>query len=409
MVALFKDAKKILRSIGPGMIITASFIGPGTVTTMTQGGASFGYSLLWAVAFSIIATIVLQEMIIRLSLVTREGLGEAIQDLFKHSIGKLIIVWFTLIAVTVGCAAYISGDLIGTSLGAAYLLHLPERWVAPVIGVMILLIGLFGNYRFLEKIMLVLMVIMGIIFVTTMIVIKPDITGILKGVFIPSIPNSSIITVIALIGTTVVPYNFFIHSTAVHERFGDIKELKYARWDTIISITIGGIISAAILIAAATLIQGKEVTSVIQLAGPLEPVLGNAAPIVISIGLFAAGLSSAIASPTGAAATISSLLGWQGGMKSKKYKAIFTIIIIIGIITSALGFEPLQVLLIAQALNGIILPIVAILIFIIINKRNLMGHYVNTLWLNLLGGIVVLVVSFLGIYSLIDAINNFLS
>lgn len=406
---MFKNAGKILKSIGPGMIITASFIGPGTVTTMSQGGAGFGYSLLWAVVFSIIATIVLQEMIIRLSLVTREGLGEAIQELFSNKIGKLMIVWFTLIAVTIGCAAYISGDLIGTSLGASYLLNIPENIVAPIIGVIILLIGLFGNYRFLEKIMIFLMVVMGVIFITTMVVIKPDILGILKGIFIPTIPNGSIITVIALIGTTVVPYNFFIHSTAVHERFGDIKALKFARWDTIISITIGGIISAAILIAAATLMHGKEITSVIQLAGPLKPVLGDAAPVTISIGLFAAGLSSAIASPTGAAATISSLLGWKGGMESKKYKYVFTIIIIIGIITSALGFEPLQVLLVAQALNGIILPVIAILIFIIINKKNLMGHYVNTIWLNIIGGFVVLVVSFLGLYSLVDSLDMMIS
>ncbi len=406
---MFKNAGKILKSIGPGMIITASFIGPGTVTTMSQGGAGFGYSLLWAVVFSIIATIVLQEMIIRLSLVTREGLGEAIQELFSNKIGKLIIVWFTLIAVTIGCAAYISGDLIGTSLGASYLLNIPENVVAPIIGVIILLIGLFGNYRFLEKIMILLMVVMGAIFITTMIVIKPDILGILKGIFVPTIPNGSIITVIALIGTTVVPYNFFIHSTAVHERFGDIKALKFARWDTIISITIGGIISAAILIAAATLMHGKEITSVIQLAGPLKPVLGDAAPVTISIGLFAAGLSSAIASPTGAAATISSLLGWKGGMESKKYKYVFTLIIIVGIITSALGFEPLQVLLVAQALNGIILPVIAILIFIIINKKNLMGRYVNTIWLNIIGGFVVLVVSFLGLYSLVDSLNTMIS
>lgn len=174
-MTLVKNVRKIIKSLGPGMIITASFIGPGTVTTMTQGGAGFGYSLLWAVVFSIVATIVLQEMIIRLSLVTREGLGEAIQELFAHKVGKLIIVWFTLIAVTIGCAAYISGDLIGTSLGAAYLLNLPENLVAPIIGFIILLIGLFGNYKFLEKIMIFLMVIMGIIFITTMIVIKPDI------------------------------------------------------------------------------------------------------------------------------------------------------------------------------------------------------------------------------------------
>ncbi|PNZ91024.1 Nramp family divalent metal transporter [Staphylococcus pettenkoferi] len=386
------------------MIITASFIGPGTVTTMTQSGADFGYSLLWAVVFSVIATIVVQEMIIRLSLVTREGLGEAIQSLLQHKVGKFILVWFILIVVTLGCAAYISGDLIGTSLGAAYLLHLPKHVVAPIIGIIILLIGVLGNYDFLEKVMIVLMVIMGLIFITTMILVQPDVGAVFKGALVPTVPNGSMLTVIALIGTTVVPYNFFIHSTAVHERFHSIKALRFARWDTVLSITIGGIISAAILISAATLIRGEEVSSVIQLARPLEPILGQAAPYAMSIGLFAAGLSSALASPTGAAATISSLLGWKGGMSSKKYKTVFACIIIVGIISSALGFEPLQVVLVAQALNGMILPIVAIVIFIIINRRRLLGDYVNNWKWNVIGGLVVAVITFLGGYSLVDAV-----
>ncbi|ASE37540.1 Nramp family divalent metal transporter [Staphylococcus pettenkoferi] len=395
---------QILKALGPGMIITASFIGPGTVTTMTQSGAGFGYSLLWAVVFSVIATIVVQEMIIRLSLVTREGLGEAIQSLLQHKVGKFILVWFILIVVTLGCAAYISGDLIGTSLGAAYLLHLPKHVVAPIIGIIILLIGVLGNYDFLEKFMIVLMVIMGLIFITTMILVQPDVGAIFKGALVPTVPNGSMLTVIALIGTTVVPYNFFIHSTAVHERFHSIKALRFARWDTVLSITIGGIISAAILISAATLIRGEEVSSVIQLARPLEPILGQAATYAMSIGLFAAGLSSALASPTGAAATISSLLGWKGGMSSKKYKTVFACIIIVGIISSALGFEPLQVVLVAQALNGMILPIVAIVIFIIVNRRRLLGDYVNNWKWNVIGGLVVAVITFLGGYSLVDAV-----
>ncbi len=395
---------QILKALGPGMIITASFIGPGTVTTMTQSGAGFGYSLLWAVVFSVIATIVVQEMIIRLSLVTREGLGEAIQSLLQHKVGKFILVWFILIVVTLGCAAYISGDLIGTSLGAAYLLHLPKHVVAPIIGIIILLIGVLGNYDFLEKVMIVLMVIMGLIFITTMILVQPDVGAIFKGALVPTVPNGSMLTVIALIGTTVVPYNFFIHSTAVHERFHSIKALRFARWDTVLSITIGGIISAAILISAATLIRGEEVSSVIQLARPLEPILGQAAPYAMSIGLFAAGLSSALASPTGAAATISSLLGWKGGMSSKKYKTVFACIIIVGIISSALGFEPLQVVLVAQALNGMILPILAIVIFIIVNRRGLLGDYVNNWKWNVIGGLVVAVITFLGGYSLVDAV-----
>ncbi|WP_239749518.1 MULTISPECIES: Nramp family divalent metal transporter [unclassified Mammaliicoccus] len=394
---------------GPGMIITASFIGPGTVTTMTQGGAGFGYSLLWAVIFSIIATIALQEMVARLALVTNEGLGEAIRDIFNHHLLKIITVWFSMVAVAVGCAAYISGDLLGTSLGAAYLLDIPEHIIAPVIGIIILLIGLKGSYDLIEKVMTVLVLIMGVIFITTVIVIQPDFGAVLKGAFVPSIPNGSLLTVIALIGTTVVPYNFFIHATSIHERFNGIKDLKIVRIDTILAIGLGGLISAAILITAGTLIEGREVKSLVELSEPLKPILGDFAPLFMSIGLFSAGLSSAIASPMGAAATISSCLRWKGGVKSKKYRLVFAIVIFIGIITSSLGFEPLEVLLIAQALNGIILPLIAVLIFIILNKKNMMGKFANGIVLNIIGIFVVLVVSFLGIYSLIDAIQSFMS
>ncbi|WP_239750059.1 Nramp family divalent metal transporter [Mammaliicoccus sp. H-M34] len=394
---------------GPGMIITASFVGPGTVTTMTQGGAGFGYSLLWAVIFSIIATIALQEMVARLALVTNEGLGEAIRDIFNHHLLKIITVWFSMVAVAVGCAAYISGDLLGTSLGAAYLLDIPEHLIAPVIGIIILLIGLKGSYDLIEKVMTVLVLIMGVIFITTVIVIQPDFGAVLKGAFVPSIPNGSLLTVIALIGTTVVPYNFFIHATSIHERFNGIKDLKIVRIDTILAIGLGGLISAAILITAGTLIEGREVKSLVELSEPLKPILGDFAPLFMSIGLFSAGLSSAIASPMGAAATISSCLRWKGGVKSKKYRLVFAIVIFIGIITSSLGFEPLEVLLIAQALNGIILPLIAVLIFIILNKKNMMGKFANGIVLNIIGIFVVLVVSFLGIYSLVDAIQSFMS
>ena len=394
---------------GPGMIITASFVGPGTVTTMTQGGAGFGYSLLWAVLFSIIATIALQEMVARLALVTNEGLGEAIRDIFNHHLLKIITVWFSMVAVAVGCAAYISGDLLGTSLGAAYLLDIPEHIIAPVIGIIILLIGLKGSYDLIEKVMTVLVLIMGVIFITTVIIIQPDFGAVLKGAFVPSIPNGSLLTVIALIGTTVVPYNFFIHATSIHERFNGVKDLKIVRTDTILAIGLGGLISAAILITAGTLIEGREVKSLVELSEPLKPILGDFAPLFMSIGLFSAGLSSAIASPMGAAATISSCLRWKGGVKSKKYRLVFAIVIFIGIITSSLGFEPLEVLLIAQALNGIILPLIAVLIFIILNKKNMMGKFANGIVLNIIGIFVVLVVSFLGIYSLIDAIQSFMS
>jgi Mn2+/Fe2+ NRAMP family transporter len=345
-------------------------------------------------------------MVARIGIVTGEGLGENIRDLFNNVILKFAAVWLVMIAVVVGCAAYISGDLLGTSLGVSYLFGIPENFVAPIIGILILILGLSGGYKIIEKVMIALIVIMSITFITTMIVSASDLGAILKGAFIPGIPNGSILMVIALIGTTVVPYNFFIHASTVSEKWDSVDGLRESRMDTIITITVGGIITAAILITAGALIYGTEVTSVVELAAPLEPLMGDLAPLFISIGLFSAGFSSAIASPMGAAVTVSSFMRWKGGFDNKKYKTVFGLVIGLGIITSAIGFEPLEVLLFAQALNGLILPIIAILIMIIINKKNLMEKHVNPLWLNIIGWLVTAVVSFLGIYSLVDAISS---
>ncbi|WP_339284808.1 Nramp family divalent metal transporter [Oceanobacillus sp. FSL K6-3682] len=396
------------KAIGPGAIITASFIGPGTVTTATRAGAGFGFALLWSVIFAIVATIILQEMVARIGIVTKQGLGENIRELFQNQILKFATVWIVLIAVCVGCAAYISGDLIGTSLGVSYLTGIPENYVAPIVGVIILILGIAGGYKFMEKLMIVFIGIMSLTFITTMFVATSDVLGVLKGAFIPTIPQGSILVVIALIGTTVVPYNFFIHASTVGEKWNSVNDLKAVRWDTIVSITVGGIITAAILITAGALIHGTEVTSIVELAAPLQPLMGDLAPIFVSVGLFAAGFSSAIASPMGAAVTVSSFMRWEGGFSNKKYKIVFALVIIFGIITSGLGFEPLEVLLIAQALNGLILPLIAILIMVVVNKKNTMGKYVNALWLNIIGWLVTAVVAFLGIYSLVDAINSFL-
>ncbi|PIC79379.1 manganese transporter [Sporosarcina sp. P18a] len=397
-----------IKSMGPGAIITASFIGPGTVTTATRAGAGFGYAILWAVVFSIIATIVLQEMSARLGVVSKKGLGEAIHDQFKQPLLKFASIWLVIISIGVGCAAYISGDLMGTSLGVSTLTNIPAHIVSPFIGIAILFLGLSGSYKLIEKLMIFLVIVMSVTFITTMIVVKPDIGAVFAGAFIPSMPAGSIIMIIALVGTTVVPYNFFIHSSMVQERWTQVSDLKEARWDTIISICVGGLITAAVLITAASTMMGMEVTSVADLSVQLEPLFGSWAKVFIAIGIFAAGFSSAIASPLGAAVAISSVLKWEGGMKNKKFKIVFSGVIIIGIITSAIGFSPLDVLLAAQALNGILLPIVAVYLFIIMNNKQLLGDQRNSALLNIIGAIVILIAIFLGGYSVVDAVQMYL-
>ena len=129
----------------------------------------------------------------------------------------------------------------------------------------------------------------------------------------------------------------------------------------------------------------------------------------MSIGLFAAGFSSALAAPLGAAMTVSSVLKWGNNMKDRRFKIVFVIIISIGIIGSALDLNPLSVLLFAQALNGILLPVIAIMLLIFMNNKKRLGDYTNSLMANILGGVVALICTGLGIYSLVDAIQTFLS
>ncbi|MFP3359153.1 divalent metal cation transporter, partial [Planococcus sp. SIMBA_143] len=165
----------------------------------------------------------------------------------------------------------------------------------------------------IEKVMIALIVIMSITFISTMIVSASDLGAILKGAFIPGIPNGSILMVIALIGTTVVPYNFFIHASTVSEKWDSVDGLRESRMDTIITITVGGIITAAILITAGALIYGTEVTSVVELAAPLEPLMGDLAPVFVTIGVFSAGFSYAVGSPVGESVTVRWFRRWTGG------------------------------------------------------------------------------------------------
>ncbi|OAH54826.1 MULTISPECIES: Nramp family divalent metal transporter [Bacillaceae] len=397
-----------MKIIGPGAIITASFIGPGTVTTATRAGASYGFALLWAVIFSIIATIILQEMSARLGIITQQSLGDAVREQFTKPILKFGSMWFVIIAIMVGCSAYIAGDLIGTSLGLTTLTGIPEHVLGPIVGVIILLLGLSGSYQLIEKVMIVLVVIMSITFITTMVVAQPDLGEMFKGAFVPAIPDGSILTIIALIGTTVVPYNLFIHSSTVQGRWNQPHHLKESRWDIIISIGLGGLITAAILITSATLLKGVEVENVAAMSIQLEPLLGSWAKVFMSIGLFAAGLSSAIASPLGAAITISSVLNWKNGMKDKRYKLVFVAVMIIGIVSSGLGLKPMDVLLFAQALNGVLLPFIAIFLLIVMNNKKRLGDHTNSVKANIAGVIVALICTGLGIYSLVDAINVFM-
>lgn len=399
--------KDKVKAIGPGAMITASFIGPGTVTTATRTGASFGYSLLWTIIFAIIATIVLQEMAARLGIVTQEGLSEAIKKQFDNPILKTASVILVGTSITLGCVAYMGGDLTGTAIGLTTLTGIPSRVLAPLMGVLILFIITRGSIRWLEKLLGGLVALMAVIFIITMIIVKPDIGAILAGA-VPKIPEGGLMYSIALIGTTIVPYNFFIHAISARNSWDSPDKLELSKWDIYLSITVGGIITSAIVITAATVMYGVEVKSAADMSMQLEPLLGSWAKIFLSVALVAAGLSSAICTPLGASYVLAGLFGWKYDKSDKRFMAVNIGILVLGIFVAATGFNPLTIIILAQALNGIILPVVVIYLVYATCSKKLLGDYVNGPVVTVIGIAISLITIVLGGSSLISAIQTFM-
>lgn len=251
-----------------------------------------------------------------------------------------------------------------------------------------------------------LVAIMAVVFVTTMIVAKPDLGELFSGL-VPSLNRNNTIVVISMVGTTVVPYNFFIHAGSAKQSWNKPEQLELSKWDTAVSITIGGLITAAILITSGTLIRGMTIQNAADISIQLEPLLGSWAKVFMSVGLFSAGLSSAIATPLGASYTLAGLFGWKYSNEDSRFRMTNIIVVLIGIVVSAIGFNPMTILLVAQALNGIILPIVAIYVVYIASSKKILGEYRNTTLQKVLGWIVALVTVILGTYALVSAIQGF--
>ncbi|MBN1272887.1 MAG: Nramp family divalent metal transporter [Candidatus Aminicenantes bacterium] len=394
-------AKKTKSSFGPGFLVTAAFIGPGTVTACSMAGARFGYALIFTLVFATFTALFLQGMTGRLALGSGMDLAQALRAFPKKKMSRFFFIILTLSSITFGCAAYEAGNIIGGSLGLEMVTSVPKKvWVLLIACCAVFILSL-QRYKWVEKFLIFLVFLMSGSFVTTMIIVRPNPVSILKG-FIPSLPPDSLYLVLALIGTTVVPYNLFLHSAAVRQKWTSPSDMRTIWKDLFISIGLGGLISISIIITSAVAFHEKGISleSGAQLARQLKPLFQSRADILFGFGFFAAGLSSALTAPYAAAFASSGVLGWKNGQRSFGFKAVWLGVIISGVIISFFDFNPLAVIVFAQAANGIILPVASIFLLIVLNNRRNMGALTNRLQQNILGGIIILIVSALGLWSI---------
>jgi len=401
-----------LRNIGPGALVAAAFIGPGTVTVATLAGANFGFALLWVLIFATVATIILQEMAARLGVVTQKGLGETLRELLEKSVWKWPLFFLMTVALYLGNAAYEGGNLSGAALGVGAIAGHQESVypiaISSISGIAALLIWL-GSYRQLEKILLGLVVLMAFAFVATFLIVKPDPGALTRGLIVPTIPSGSLMTVIALIGTTVVPYNLFLHASAVKTHWSDPDDLANVRSDTIITIGLGGLITVLIVSTAAASIfgTGLQIASASDMATQLDPLFGAFSKYLLGAALLAAGLSSAITAPLATAYAMSEIFGFSGGAASRKFRLVGLSVICVGAVLALTGIKPITIILSAQLANGLLLPIIASFLLFAMNRKALLGAYANGVMANILGGAVVVIATGLGIRMIATALGVF--
>ncbi|CAN5244392.1 Nramp family divalent metal transporter [soil metagenome] len=379
-------------------VIPAAFIGPGTVTVAASAGATHGFSLLWALLFSTLATLVLQEAAARLAAVSGRDLGEAIREQWGAGASGVLVLALVLGAIVVGNAAYEAGNLLGAAAGAALELPLPPAALTLIIGAVATSVLWVGTPRRVAQLLAAAVAFMGIAFLAAAVLLRPPLEAVFAGAFIPRLLPDSTLLVLGLVGTTVVPYNLFLGSGIAAG-----QTLRELRLGIGVAVILGGIISMAILIVGTSVVGPFSYEALAATLGRLGP----GAPALFAWGLFAAGVSSAITAPLAAAVTARSLFGASDerwGTRGVRYRSVWLGVLLVGVGFGVSGVRPVPAIVIAQALNGIVLPFAAVFLLLAVNDRRLLGDGgINGYVANALTSAVVAVTVILGVSALLRA------
>ncbi|NOT74739.1 MAG: divalent metal cation transporter [Cyclobacteriaceae bacterium] len=348
------NKNKTLSSVILWSVISAAFIGPGTVTTAATAGSLFQLNLLWAVTFATIACIVLQEVSGRLTIVSGMTMGQALTKKY----GEQQSSWLKFLLggpVILGCAAYEAGNILGAVSGLNLMSSIDTKILTIIITAASAFILWSGKRNTIGWLMTFLVFLMGVAFFALAIDTSFSFQEYLKSSLTPQLPVGSELLTLGLVGTTIVPYNVFLGSG-----ISKGQTVPLMRIGLTISVLIGGLITAAILVA------GTSVRSFSNFNELAQALVENSGPIggwALGIGLFAAGFSSAITSPYAASIITSSVFNWN----EQKQRIVWIFVLLVGFAFGISEVKPIPVILAVQALNGLVLPLLTAYLILLIN------------------------------------------
>lgn len=387
--------KAALQSLGPGIIIAALVFGPSKITITTMLGARFNYSMLWIVVVAIFFMTIFTYMSARIGIATQQSLLTTISK--KWGRPAKLFIGAGIFLVT---ASFQAGNSIGVGISFSEptgTSHIP--WIILFNAIALSLLFFRAFYKVLEKIMIGLVFLMLFAFVTTVVLSKPNMAEIGKGL-IPSLPTGSMALVIAFMASCFSIVGACYQSYLVQERKKLRPEVSQTGQESFIGMVILGLMSAILLICAAAVLhpKGIEIQAASDMARALEPAFGKYAAWLFLAGLFGASFSSLIGNATLGGTLSGDALGYGGTLQSKSVRLLIALIMLAGAsIAMIFGKLPLQLIVLAQAVTIFVVPFIGMAIFIIANDKKIMGKYKNTMFSNIAGGLGLLIMVLLAL------------
>ena len=399
--SLIKKILLGLSAVGPGLFLIGYNIGTGSVTTMAKTGAEFGMGLFWAVVLSCIFTYILMVAYGKVTLVTgRTALFNFKQEFKWGWILSLYIILVLIIGELLALMGVmgIVADLVQEGVRLAYNgLVIHRAWIIMFFVVILAFFLWFGRYKAFEKVLTVLVILMGLSFMVVFIMVRPDMMDILSGM-VPSIPDTpgALGLIAAITGTTCSAAVFVMRSTVVAEKGWGINDLKKEKTDAFVSAFMMLFLSGVIMaVAAGTLhISGMKLDDTVEMISLFEPLGGKLAAFVLIIGITGAGLSTIFPIVLIAPWLLADYRGTPRNIHSKSSRVLILGALVFAFGTVFLEERPPALMVFSQAFQACILPAVAVPMFILINKQKLMGSNKASTKLNL-GLVAVILFSLL--------------
>jgi Mn2+/Fe2+ NRAMP family transporter len=268
---------------------------------------------------------------------------------------------------------------------------------------------LLDRYRVLERVLVILVVLMACLFIGLAVFCMPELFAMHHSLILASDASNTLTLVLALIGTTVVPYNLFLHATAARRRWLGVplaQAIQEARTEATLAITLGGIMTISVMVVATVVLQGDSEGPILErLMTAIDHRIPGVGTWVVGGGLFAAGLTSAIAAPIAAGWTVCGVMGWSTDAQSRPFKFVALNVLGVGLTFALLIPRPDVLIIAAQATNAVLLPLIAGILLIVANSALIPALYRNRRLHNGVAASVILLVLTLGLSKVISLVG----